>query len=395
MSWAFRASSRTLDRVVLRIRAFREALGALPGLALLAWSFHADDAWYEAHMTPGYCAENTSQLARLHAARWIAAALGLLFLVVVRPRLVRWLGGLSLVSAVGSALRILLAVALAVVVSDVVLRRSRLRAARLATPLPPSPNHLGPQVIDTVIANRKVHYATNADGFRTRTPEDVVDRAARTIVFSGESVVFGYGVDYDDSIPALVAAGTGVPTINLGVCASSNDQALARLERFLPSFPNTVAVVTFVVYDWLYRNVEPMRERLALGWDGALERIPAEPELVWSSPVWGTLRSIYHAEDAGALTRAILRRTAEVVRSRGAYPLFVFTQSRAWCMSTSSKGPALLRRLADDQPFPLIEMNLDPSMSLEGDLHPSPRGTAQYAAAITRALKDGGVLEAR
>ena len=57
-----------------------------------------------------------------------------------------------------------------------------------------------------------------------------------TAIFAGESVIFGKGLTWEESIPAQVGAMLGVPTANLAVDGYGTDQALLRLQAELPRF---------------------------------------------------------------------------------------------------------------------------------------------------------------
>lgn len=368
-----------------------EVLVGLLCLLLLGLAVIADDAWFQLHMMHRYCVVDPASLGRAHAGRWAMAVLALAAMAVARPRLGRWAGSRSPASLAGSTLRILAAVLLALIVTDVVLR---LRGKQPPLPPPRFATDRGPATWE-VEMDRKVHHAVNKDGLRSRTQDDVPDTSAPTIIFSGESVVWGHGVDYDETIPALVSAHTGVQPLNLGVRGFGNDDALARLQHWLPQLTRPVAVVSFVIYNWLERNVTPGPTRLALGPSGALERVPPPSwSLLESSPLFAVLRTVvpYRDDQAVELTRAILRRTAELTRARGAYPLFVLTQCGVRCRDTNPDGPWLAARLVEGQAFASIRLELDESLEIPGDGHPGPRANERYAAAIERALRDAHVL---
>ena len=358
-------------------RALGEAVAVVVGVMLVAWAVRANDAWLERHMTPMYCLTEPAELGRLRVARWVAAASGAVVLLFVRPRFGRWLArtcvGRPIGSVVAGALRILIPVVLAVIAADLVLRFRRSRA--VWTPPGPVP-----------------HVSVDRHGFRVRGPDDAPDLTARTVLFSGESVVYGWGLEDHQTIPALVAAHTGVATVNLGVTGASNDEAYYHVRRWLPEFSRPAAVVTFVVYNWLQRNVGLHRQRLVLTGSGALEIAAPAPKFFWTSPLWETLRAVYHTEDAVELTRAILREEADYIQSRGAYPLFVLTQIGPRCAARGAEGPPIARRLVEGQSFASIALDLEPGMMLPEDQHPNARGAEHYAAAIERALRDAGVL---
>ncbi len=367
-----------------------EVIVGLVALVLIAFAVFADDAWFQVHMMHRCCVVDPASLPRAHVGRWAIAASGLALGVIARPRIGRRAASYAPASLVASTLRILAAFALALIVTEVVLR---IRGRKPPPAALRAVNDQRRETWDPDVPGRP-HHAVNKDGFRTRTQDDVPDPAAPTIVFSGESVVWGHGLDYDDTIPALVTAHSGVQAVNLGVRGFGNDDALAWLERWLPQFTRPVAVVSFVLYNWLDRNLVPGPTRLVLGANGALEMAPpASWSLLGSSPLFAVLRTVvpYRADDAVELTRAILRRTAELARSRGAYPLFVLTQSGMRCR-TGPDGCWLATRLVEDQPFESIRVELDPRFEIPGDGHPNRRANEDYASAIARALRDARVV---
>ena len=359
-------------------RALGEAVAVVVGVMLVAWAVRANDAWLERHMTPMYCLTEPAELGRLRVARWVAAASGAVVLLFVRPRFGRWLArtcvGRPIGSVVAGALRILIPVVLAVIAADLVLRFRRSRA-------------LWKHARARAARQRRSPRLPGPPGRTTRRTSP-----ARTVLFSGESVVYGWGLKDHQTIPALVAAHTGVATVNLGVTGASNDEAYYHVRRWLPEFSRPAAVVTFVVYNWLQRNVGLHRQRLVLTGSGALEIAAPAPKFFWTSPLWETLRAVYHTEDAVELTRAILREEADYIQSRGAYPLFVLTQIGPRCAARGAEGPPIARRLVEGQSFASIALDLEPGMMLPEDQHPNARGAEHYAAAIERALRDAGVL---
>jgi hypothetical protein len=369
----------SLSRIVV------EVLVGLLALGLLVFAIFADDAWFQTHMMYRYCVVDAASLPRAHVGRAVCAVLALALLALARPRLGRWASQRGLASLGGSMLRVVVPVVLALVVTDVFLRIR----GRKPSPAPPRAVIEKRHMAWDIEVPRKAHHAVDVDGLRTRTPDDVPDLAAPTILFSGESVVWGHGLDFDDTLPAMVAARTRLQTVNLGVKGFGNDDSLALLERMLPRFEHPVAVVSFVLYNWIARNVVPGPTRLVLGAKGALEQPPPPSwSLLDGSPLFAVLRAVvpYRGDDAVELTRAILRRTAEVARSRGAYPLFVLTQCLVRCHDAGPNGPWLATRLVEGQPFTAIRVELDPNMEIPNDGHPDPRANARYADEIERAL---------
>jgi hypothetical protein len=361
------ASRVTVTRIAV------EVLLTLVAVLLAAWALFANDVWFQVHMMSKYCVTDPGALGRAHAARWGAGVAAAILAIFVRPSLARHLARRSPSSIALATLRITAAVVLSLVVTDVVLR------ARGKKPPPPDVRAGAPPASRSAVvavAGRTVHYAVNKDGIRTRTPDDVPDPAAPTIVFSGESIVFGYGLDYDETISARVSARTGLQTVNVGLNGAASDESLARLRRTLALLERPVAVVTFMVYSRLDRNAPPSSPFLG------------------SSPLWSVLRAVVHyrGDEVIDLTRAILREGAVAARARGAHPLVVFTPRGTACITEDRDRPWIARRLAEEQPFSSIHVDIDDSLALGADIHPGPRGAEHYAIAVERALRDAGVV---
>ena len=105
------------------------------------------------------------------------------------------------------------------------------------------------------------------------------DLARPTIVFAGELIILGYGLQWPETIPAQVQAMTGVQAANIAVNAHATDQILLRLRRELPRFAHPVAVVIPFVPSLFDRNLDQDRPYL----DAGLRWIAAHPPISASS----------------------------------------------------------------------------------------------------------------
>ncbi len=364
------------------------ALVALPGVAAIAWAFLAEDRWFETHMMVRYCIEQPSALVRAHVVRVLVALCGAAIVAFLRPVLVRH-------TSLGALGRSLVAALLAVVAADLVLRAAKPdeiaqmeEKRRSKRPAPRS-------TTEATIAGRSITFAIDAEGRRARTVDDVVDPAAPAIVLSGESVAFGHGLSFDETIQAQLAKRTGVAVVNLALDGLANDEALARLRERLPRLARPLAVVSFVVYSWLERNTADYRERLALAPDGSLVARPPAWPFLRRSPLLPRLYSLvgyHHDDEAIDLTRAILRDTDLYVRERGIYPLFVLTEAaHARCVRDGGM-PWVAKRLVEGQRFAWVDVDVPPALVLPDDPHPNPEGALFYVDAIEKALREAGVL---
>jgi hypothetical protein len=181
-----------------RERRIVEALVALPGVAMLAFAFFAEDRWFETHAMVRYCVENPTALDRAHATRIVVALLGATIIAVVRP----WAGRHV---SLGALARTTVAVLLAFVAADGILRftnRSRPNDAE-----DPRRSKEPPPRTTTVkeTSGRSITYAIDGEGRRAKTPDDVLDPSKPTLVVIGESVAFGHGLPFDETIQAQLA----------------------------------------------------------------------------------------------------------------------------------------------------------------------------------------------
>jgi hypothetical protein len=219
-----------------------------------------------------------------------------------------------------------------------------------------------------------------------------LDHSAPTILFSGESLMLGYGIDYEDTIPVRVGESLGFQAANLAVSGTANDEIYIRLKDYLPRFERPVAVVTMVVFNILFRNAVDWRFHLELDDAGKLILMPAGEGFFWSSPLYRTSRELYHSAAAPELVRAILRETDQMVKRAGAKPLFVFTQC-AWerCLPTATGQQWLREYLREGLGLASVDVDFDPALRQQNDFHPSARAMPPYYAAITDALRRMGV----
>jgi hypothetical protein len=236
------------------------------------------------------------------------------------------------------------------------------------------PGHQGRMTI----GGRETLYATDARGYRVRRPDAAVDADRPTILFTGESIVTGYGLNWEETIPAQTGAMLNLQTANIAVHGYANDQAYLRLAAELPRFRRPVAVVSLFTPALFARNLGDDKPRLGpdLRWRPAIHR--------WRLSALFRFAVPYHSEveiEQGILaTRAVLAATAELARRRHALALVVDPQF----------GPEqpvetmLRRRILDEAGIAYLRVQLDPAWRLKGDLHPGPRAARAIAAAIAR-----------
>jgi hypothetical protein len=231
------------------------------------------------------------------------------------------------------------------------------------------------------IGGRVIDYAIDSAGYRVSRVDQSLDPKQPTILFTGESVMFGEGLTYEESIPGQVGAMMGVQTANLAVHGYGSDQAYLRLEKELPNFRRPVAVVSLFMTDLFGRNLDQDRPHLGPG----LIWLPAQQRSRLSSltKLVVPYRTQATVQRGVRVTQEVLRATGDLARAHGASPLIVVLQFG------TEEGPeqALRRWILDDARIPYTFVDIDSSWRLPWDRHPNARAAHAIAAAIVTALR--------
>jgi len=393
--------ARTVRETTARAAGRRAAIAlATAGGGLAGWAALADPHWLERHVLGSYCPTNLPLWAVARGLRFAAAALGALAVLVLAPALARRLRRASLRGAAFSLAGLAIAIAAALLVSELAMRRQYARLAlgggpdagqRRDRPLVRVDPRLGWSHVPgrttwVEQGGRRISYAIDAAGDRAASPEETADPVRPTLLFAGESIAFGWGLLHEETFPFLVGRDLGMQAVNLAVVGYGNDQAHLRVLDALDRYRRPVAVVTLFVPSQIRRNVDIWRSRLALGPDGALGVVPPS-----SGPRIAKLLQLlpYHGDDALRVTAAVLRATAEAARARGAFPLFVVTNYGSACLDEDGEA-WIFEELFVRQALPFVRVDLYPEDLLPGlfERHPGPRGARKIAAAVERALAD-------
>lgn len=390
-----------LNSAIRTRRIVAELLVVALASALLVTAYRIDPQWITRHVTlpngPPYTAEAWSR-----GGRGLLILLAALLLLGLRPALVAIVSKGSLAGLARSTVPALLAIAASVVTLEVVLRWIQPKRMQGGVAYPqysgPHPRYgwTGqPFSTATVrVAGRETLLAFNREGIRVRDQDDEPDPTLPTILFTGESIALGFGLQYAETYPALIAKRRAVQCVNLAAPAYGNDQAYLRLIDALPRFERLVATVTVFLPLQLGRNVHDDKPGLVLGPTGELEFVPAATgflsrlrirELLWNRLPYLGDRAI---DRTLTLTSAMFRDTSIRTRARGATPLFV--------VPSHGPGPPLgerpeawvIRALFVQQGLPFVLVDIPPDQFLSGDFHPGPRGDETIAAAIEAALAE-------
>jgi hypothetical protein len=360
------------------------ALGLL-GALLVACAVLATQRWLDRHFLPSWFVPHRWYVAIESSVRLLIAAAGVLLAFVTRARLARMVA-----SAPGRVIASIGAAVLALGAGELALQRIQLRAAEWLVPNEEPRRRLDPRLGWTfvpartgqnTVGGRTIDYAFDSAGYRVRRVEERVDPSLETLVFVGESVMFGEGLRWDESVPAQVGAMMGIQSANLAVHGYSTDQAYLRLATELPRFRHPVAVVSLFMTALFGRNLDDDRPHLA---PGLLWR-PAEQHgrIVSLATLLVPYRTDDTVERGIDVTREVLRATVDLARARGAMPLIVVPHFGV-------EEPAertVRRRLLDETRLPYVWIPIDDGWRLPWDRHPNARAAHAIAAAVAARLQ--------
>jgi lysophospholipase L1-like esterase len=364
--------------------------GWLVGGALLLLALRMGEGWAQRHFLPSWAYGWDVQMRILLVLRLIVAAVGLAVLFLLRPWLVRAFRAGRGRQALFTLLTSALAVVAALGVTEGVLRTKTWRSVqerwdqepvRIREPLYGwgfLPNHAGAVRLD----GRTIHYATGPYGYRAPAAGVGPDLAKPTIVFAGESLVFGYGLDWPDTIAAQVQAISGIQAANVAVNAHAVDQTYLRLRAELPRFRRPVAVVVPFMARTFDRNLDRDRPHL----DAALRWHPAEPpsfRLVELARRVTRYRSADSIGQGTQMTRAALARIFALAKARGARPLLLVPQF----LPESEREREVRRDVLDSAHIPYLLVPVPANERSPSHGHPDPRGARRIAEAVAAALR--------
>jgi hypothetical protein len=365
-------------------RLFAESAVASFGAVLLAAALLANQRWLDRHFLPSFFLTRQTYVLLETIVRFMLGILGVSLALVVRPRI-----GRVVARTPARVLHVAIAAAVALVASEVVLRRVHLGPAewlgRDQEPRRQPDPRLGWTFVPSrtghgAIGGRVVDYTFDAVGYRVRRVDEPVDPERPTILFTGESVMFGKGLTWEESVPAQVGAMLGKQSANLAVDGYGSDQAFLRVHADLPRFRQPVAVVAMFMTTLFGRNLDDDRPHLGPG----LEWLPGVRHGRLRSLVQlvAPYRSDETVERGITVTREIFRATVALAVARGATPLILVPQ-----FGPEDRVEQALRRLILDEPgLPNVLVEIDPAWRVPGDVHPNARAAHVIAAAVAARL---------
>ena len=366
-------------------RVVAEVAVAFIGSTFLVCAIVANQRFLDRHFVPSFFLPRHWYVVLEMSGRLAFAAVGVWLLTAARSRV-----GHFASRSPARALQVVIATVLALGASNLMLRHVHLRPAEWLSskdePRRQPDARLGWTWVpgrtgQKRIGGRVIEYAIDAAGYRVSRLDQPVDPEQPTILFTGESVMFGEGLSYEESIPAQVAAMTGIQTANLAVHGYGNDQGYMRLQSELPRFHEPVALVSLFMTALFGRNLDQDRPHLGPG----LAWLPAEqrPRLASLAKLLVPYRADATVDRGVTVTREVFRATSELARTRRAMPLLVVLQ-----FGHEEQPERLLRRrILDDANIPYALVEIDSSWRLPWDRHPNARAARTIAAAIVTALQ--------
>ncbi len=359
-----------------------EAVVAALGVALAGAALAANQRWLDRHFLPSFFVPRHWYVLIETTVRAVFVSLGLA-LAVLRARVAR-----AVARRTGTPLLVMLAVGLALASSELVLRFVHLRPTEWLLPAEEprrepderlgwvlTPSRTG----RSVIGGRAIEYAIDPAGDRVRRVDDPVDPERPTIVFVGESVMFGEGLAWEETIPAQVGAMLQTQSANLAVHGYSSDQAYLRLVQELPRFRRAVAVVSLFMTELFGRNLDDDRPHLGPG----LVWRPAEhgSRLAALAALLVPYRTDATVDRGIGVTREVLRATVNLARARGATPLIVVPR-----FGPEDSAEATLRQRILGEGLPSVLVTVDAGWRLPWDRHPNARAARAIARAVAARL---------
>ncbi len=210
---------------------------------------------------------------------------------------------------------------------------------------------------------------------------EAIDPDRPTILCIGESVMFGEGLTWDETVPAQIGSMTGIQTANLAVHGYSTDQGYLRLQTELPRFHHPVAVVSLFMTALFGRNLDDDRPHLGPGlvWQPA----QTHARLLSLAKLLVPYRRDETVARGVAVTQEVLRSSAELSRARGATPIILVPQ-----LGPEEAGEqAVRRRVLDDGALPYVLVQIDEAWRLPWDRHPNAYAAHVIAAAVVARLQ--------
>jgi len=362
------------------LRRLGQGAVIVAALALLAFAWHCDEAWFDKHVFLPQQFFIPASRGIVFWARTTAATTAALLLLLV-PRLPHG----------ASARRLLVALLLTLPAAEGLLRwrtrrliRPELLAAMDAlTASHPRYGFTLAAAIDRVqpMSGRAIRFRTDSKG--RRIPGAPIDPALPSLVFTGESTVAGFGLQWEETFPALLGERFHLQVVNLGSPAYRADQSWLRLEDALPELDHPVAVIAVFMPGLVGRSFAGQRHpRARPSPSSGVEILPPEPPtFVERLGIYRLWRHLYwsdaEVEEGLRSLAVVLRDMGALAKARGAPCIFLVTgRTPEWMLHELFEAAAL--------DYVVVEV---PEKELLAEGHPGPAGSIRIADALEARLR--------
>jgi hypothetical protein len=358
-----------------------ETVVAIIGVACVVSALAATQTWLDRHFLPSFFVPRPWYVALETFGRVVVGTVG--FIAIVARGRIASLDPVRVLS-------IVVAASLAAGASEVVLRSVHLRPTEWLAAAEEPVRRMDPTLGWTLepsrtghanVGGRSIDYAIDSSGYRVRRADTPVDLEYPAIVFAGESVMFGEGLQWEETIPAQTEMLTGIQSANIAVHGYSTDQTYLRLRRELPRFHKPVAVVALFMTALFGRNLDVDRPHLEAGlsWTPAASASRLKSLATLVVP----FRRDRTVERGVRMTRETLTAIADLARARGAMPLVIVPQFGR----ESALDESIRRRVFDGAGLPELKIEIDDAWRLPWDRHPNAAAAKKIASAIAAAVE--------
>jgi hypothetical protein len=356
---------------------------------LLGFAVLANHGWLDWHMLPDILIPHATHVTWLDTERIIAVAIALVLLVVVRPWLGRWAARSRPRDIAWAFVGGVVALFLALGLSEAAMRWIVWREDRswaVQEPLRRSHpifgwEHMPNRIAQEDFKGRRISYVFDRAGNRVADPMKPLDYARPSILYLGESIMFGAKLNWEETIPGQLQAMTGIQSANLAINAFATDQIYLHLIGELPKFRHPVAIVVIFAPTMLERNLRHTKPHL----DDALRWQPARSQ--WRLQHLGRIVFPFHRrstiEHVLVSTRTVLKATAAAARARNV-PILLLIPT----FMPEEPNEALFRdTILRGTGIPYVVVPLDPDWRLWPNFHPDARADHAMALAVASRLK--------
>ena len=350
-----------------------------------------DQDYYQRHVSVSRCF--TGPLDHVLAAILRGALLtacAILFASV--PRLARRASRVPPRVALAAMARVGMAILAALLLAETVLRLNKFgESPPIGGPGPLVVNDgrygwrfMPSQTAHVTQSGREIEYAIDARGNRAANESSAIDPSRPTLLVTGESIGFGFGLAWEDTFASRVGEALGLQVENLSVPRYGNDQGWLRLSDELARLEHPVVIVTVFIDKQLRRDVS--RERPHLSFQGdTFALVPAAGFLDPRLAIFWTDEP-FHGDTGVGIARRIFQETTIAARARGAMALFLVTNYGPRC--DCSGEPWYVQELFDSDRSRHVDVWIPPEeWQAPDDFHPDPRGAKRIADQLIAAVQ--------